>query len=266
MCLYPTVLRDSNFAGRNGLLVSCNKCPECRKKRAALWAFRIKEEERQHRSSYFLTLTYSSPPRTDCGFPTLVKRDLQLFFKKIRKRGEKIKYYACGEYGGLTKRPHYHMIIMGASEPAIDHSWQHGHLKYGKVSAASIRYVTNYLCKSGGLYPFDDPDGQPEFSLMSKGMGKSYMSPQKIQWHIDKNANYISICGKKQALPRYYKDVIFDEEQRRQFALDFLAEYNQKHAKLIAEIGLEAYHHNYSAATEQKQIQSDWVETTRNKI
>ncbi len=50
------------------------------------------------------------------GKPTLRKRDVQLFLKRLRKNykyDNHIKYFCCGEYGGKTFRPHYHLIIFG---------------------------------------------------------------------------------------------------------------------------------------------------------
>ena len=47
---------------------------------------------------------------------SLVKRDLQLFVKKLRKSQDKdglakVKYYAVGEYGENYGRPHYHAAL-----------------------------------------------------------------------------------------------------------------------------------------------------------
>lgn len=45
---------------------------------------------------------------------TLRKRDFQLFMKVLRRRtGQKVRYFAAGEYGDKTFRPHYHAIIFG---------------------------------------------------------------------------------------------------------------------------------------------------------
>ena len=46
---------------------------------------------------------------------TLRKRDYQLFMKRLRKAfpNDKIRFYAAGEYGPKTLRPHYHAILFG---------------------------------------------------------------------------------------------------------------------------------------------------------
>ena len=104
-----------------GLEVPCGKCLHCRKKQRSEWAMRLYHELGYHQDSVFLTLTYNdkSLPKND----SLVKRDLQLFFKRLRKAlpsDKKIKYFACGEYGDDKECPHYHAIVFGLGlKPAI---------------------------------------------------------------------------------------------------------------------------------------------------
>lgn len=76
-------------------------------------------------SAYFVTLTYSDSNVVYAPIPnqngeviyevqTLVKKDVQDFIKRVRKGiKEKIKYFAVGEYGNKTWRPHYHLLIFG---------------------------------------------------------------------------------------------------------------------------------------------------------
>ena len=72
---------------------------------------RIMNEVRMHDVSCFVTLTYNDEnlPKDN----TLVKEDLQKFWKDLRYRifPEKIRYFASGEYGDETQRPHYHAVI-----------------------------------------------------------------------------------------------------------------------------------------------------------
>ena len=83
-------------------------------------------ELQYHDSAYFVTLTYDDFHIPKAYYPdpetgevhtsyTLCKRDFQLWMKRLRKKfsDDKIRFFACGEYGGQTKRPHYHAIVFG---------------------------------------------------------------------------------------------------------------------------------------------------------
>ena len=61
--------------------------------------------------SSFVTCTYSDESMPLNG--SLVKRDGQLFMKRLRKRfpDAGIMYLGCGEYGSENQRPHFHYIL-----------------------------------------------------------------------------------------------------------------------------------------------------------
>ena len=95
----------------------CGKCPPCLRRRVSGWSFRLVKQGEQACSALFVTLTYDDEkvPKTASGLMTLQKSDLQKFFKRLRKKThEKISYYAVGEYGDKTQRPHYHIILFNA--------------------------------------------------------------------------------------------------------------------------------------------------------
>jgi len=193
-------------------LVPCGKCNECRARRISGWSFRLQKESLLHKTAHFVTLTYGDkPPLTISNLMTLEKKHLQNFFKYLRKDGEKIKYYACGEYGSRTKRPHYHLIIFGTTTDMIMKHWSHGHVHFGQVTGASIGYTLKYMCKETKIPEFWNDDRIPEFALMSKKLGLNYLTPQMIQWHQAdlKNRCYATINEIKISLPRYYKDKIY---------------------------------------------------------
>ena len=68
----------------------------CRKARAAEWSVRLMHELDSWSSGVFVTLTYNTEHLPDSG--SLSKRDLQLYFKRLRRSlgDRRIKYYACG--------------------------------------------------------------------------------------------------------------------------------------------------------------------------
>ena len=111
-CLNPITLFSVDRAKYpDGLDVPCGKCMACRMTRRKEWSLRMLHELKYHNDASFVTLTYDDNHVPDCQ--SLVKADLQKFFKRLRKliAPRKIRYFACGEYGRRTGRPHYHAIL-----------------------------------------------------------------------------------------------------------------------------------------------------------
>lgn len=266
-CITPFIVR--NEITKDSIPVPCNKCPECIKRRTSGWSFRLMQEDKKSDSSMFITLTYDTNhvPITKNGFMDLRKRDIQLFFKRLRKstsrngkdirqgrcynkknifnNSEKpIKYYAVGEYGGKTMRPHYHIILFNAQVELIQPAWNLGHVHYGTVSGASVGYTLKYMMKPSKIPLHRNDDRQREFSLMSKGLGAKYLTPQMIKWHkadLD-NRMYCNIeGGKKIAMPRYYKDKIYQEHERKRIAFFCLQRAVMEQLKKEKEGGIDYY-------------------------
>ena len=106
------------------VLVPCGNCEACALDHAKIWQMRLSCEDASSVNSYFLTLTYN-----DENLPSnyqLKKDDLQKFIRSLkdflsdRFNFNGLRYYACGEYGGKTGRPHYHMIIFNCPVLTLD--------------------------------------------------------------------------------------------------------------------------------------------------
>lgn len=237
--------------------VPCGKCPPCRLRRVQGWVFRLQQEERIHVRSLFITLTYEpdTVPITHNGFMTLQKDDYQRFMKRLRKyTGHKtIKYYACGEYGGRSWRPHYHAIIFDVTFEDVQKAWTAGHIHVGEVSGDSIAYTCKYICKPSRVPLHEQDDRVPEFSLMSKKMGLNYLTPAVIRWHHQNEASYIPLPGgQAMALPRYYRDKLFNEADRLRMARPVSAKYNMAFEAAVKAAGsIENYYRNAHFAVRQ---------------
>lgn len=160
---------------KTGALTPCGNCAECVARKISAWSCRLTNEEKYCESALFLTLTYSTDfvPITPKGFMTLDKRDVQLFFKNLRKAqfGSKkgnIKYYAAGEYGGRTNRPHWHIILFNARVELLQPAWDKGQIHYGTVTPASIGYSLKYISKPKKFPKHSNDDRLRECALMSK--------------------------------------------------------------------------------------------------
>lgn len=135
------------------LLLPCGSCIGCRKSRAREWALRCTLERDSHDRSCWSTLTYSDEKLP----PTLRKNHLSLFFRTLRKRlaPTRVRFFASGEYGEQTQRPHYHAILYGIDEsslPVVEAAWPHGHAQVDSLSPGAISYVAGYCSKKLGFY------------------------------------------------------------------------------------------------------------------
>lgn len=143
-------------------------------------------------SSHFVTLTYDDLHVPQDG--SVCPRELRLFLKRLRERvrddGVEIRYYAVGEYGDLTQRPHYHLALFGLADlphvnagdahvwglPACSCvlccSWTKGSVDRGDLTAQSAAYIVSYVAK--GLTKEDHPElgnRYREFARMSRKPG-----------------------------------------------------------------------------------------------
>jgi len=142
--------------------VPCGTCILCRKEQARQWAMRITHEAAQHEENCFLTLTYDNDHLPDDG--GLRYRDLTLFWKRLRKHIGRLRYYAVGEYGDKSLRPHYHACLFGhaftenriyirdgdkplwTTQQLID-TWQQGHVSVGALNYGTASYTASYIHK-----------------------------------------------------------------------------------------------------------------------
>jgi hypothetical protein len=181
----------------------CNKCIPCLINRKRLWTHRILLESYSHDYSSFITLTYTDDklnrtcPETSRTLPSpsLHPKDLQKFIKRIRRASapNKLRFYAVGEYGDRTWRPHYHLALFGY-EPCwygttkkdkhsqgrsccppcdlIYEKWGKGGIDNARVENDSAGYIAGYVTKK--LTKKDDQrlkGRYPEFSRMSRRPG-----------------------------------------------------------------------------------------------
>lgn len=249
------------------LEIPCNNCMGCKLEKARQWSIRMMHEARYHSANCFLTLTYNAE-----NVPQsygLELRHLQLFMKRFRKsltpwaklkRGEpaahvrawwqhnttKIRFFACGEYGDLNGRPHYHAIVFGYDPPdkvfiersesgeniyrseTLQRLWQLGNTSTQDVTHKSCSYVARYVTKkikSGDefgaerYFRVSPVDGayhsvRPEFAVMSRrsGIGRRFVDEFKSDFYP---SGYLVVDGVRQAPPRYYVQQLTEEEQKR---------------------------------------------------
>ncbi|MCE3047900.1 hypothetical protein LW137_00305 [Helicobacter sp. faydin-H23] len=167
-------------------------------------------------SSIFVTLTYSneflpSPP-------SVSKRELQLFLKRLRKAlgDKKIRYYACGEYGDTFLRPHYHLIIFGMGNTSeevklIEKIWNKGLIYVRNVlgiqnpTAGDKKLIelSNAVSNEKGYNLVPHPDGKSfEFGFSPESIAGQSVSEGLTglvfgNWHLAKEGYFNMATRKK---------------------------------------------------------------------
>ena len=252
--------------------VPCGMCAACKISRVREWTVRIMHEMRYFKGSVFATLTYN-----DENLPinqSLEKTEFQKFMKRLRKElgDHKIKYFACGEYGEDSERPHYHAIILGLAynentQKLIESIWKKGFIKVGTVTKDSIRYTLDYMHKKYngelGKELYEKTGREPPFQLVSQGMGKRHALESANQYAENL---YMTFNGKKMSLPRYYKRLYgLDKETLKTAA----AERARERVKILLDrAGGEVRRFNQvkSSSAHQRDLNIEARRQKRNKI
>lgn len=237
----------SSGASVHAMHVPCGKCLACRINKRREWTLRLCHEEVFSDTAYFVTLTYDEEHLPIAGdFPAVYKPDIQLFMKRLRKDVAKydpeirIRFFLNSEYGERTERPHYHMLLFNVPEkkmfqdartirrgrstsftcPYLSQIWGNGNVEFGIASKERAGYCAKYFIDRKEI----DSRLQPNFSLMSRRPGIGFAYQEQIADKVQKLGLHacLNSSGTYVALPRYYRDKIYTEEQRRDQFLEML--------------------------------------------
>lgn len=215
--------------------------------------------------------------------PTLNKKHLQDYIKQIRnkhvqyvseqlkiKKSEvknhtkPIRYYAVGEYGSKTYRPHYHILLFNmdiANLTPLKNSWSKGYVDIGSVSASSINYVTKYMHKD---FDIKKEIREKPFSLMSKGrkntpyglIGYNYLKTNGVHHITTEDLTVKDINGNTQRLPKaFLKRLFTNKEDRIEVSLKSFEEFKANKIKDYQR--LLKKHYNNSHIQYMQSIESD---------
>lgn len=163
----------------------CGSCWQCKENYVNDWVGRCLAEAATAVASVTLSLTYATPKDPlDFSHRVVNPHHFQLFMKRLRKAGHKVRYLVAGEYGELFDRAHFHAILFfkelkdipGAPPRlenraafALDHTiaaplsrkmpdadmvhireWPHGHVVTDwSCSERAVRYCCEYLYEDG---------------------------------------------------------------------------------------------------------------------
>lgn len=279
VCMDSFVSPHAEKVQREFVEIPCGKCIDCRLQYSREWADRCMLELKYHDPSecWFLTLTYDDEHIHDFGhdiFPgSLRLKDLQDFLKRLRDHvyrdfeGKKIRFYACGEYGSSTYRPHYHLICYSLPLPDarffcmskggyplytseyLSSIWQNGFVNFGRVNWNTCAYTARYvLKKASGIKPDDyiDQGLVPEFVTMSRkpGIGYKYFEDNHLKIFENDEIFFCSDDGGRKAKPsKYYKrkfsELYPDLADKKKEARKEVAECNKELKLLKTDLNYE---------------------------
>lgn len=252
MCLYPKLINNRKYIAnkKNGgnippvsdervlmVPVGCGKCIECRKQKKREWQVRMLEEIRQDNTGKFVTLTFSeenlikleeeegNTANNYIRYNQVATIAVRRFLGRWRKKfGKSVKHWLVTELGHKgTERIHLHGIIFTTEEDEIiKERWGYGNVWIGSyVNEKTVNYIIKYISKIDGEHP--------EYKskiLCTSGIGKGYMDRYDSSRNRYKGEEtreyYITRSGHRLNLPIYYRNKIYDEDERERLWLNKL--------------------------------------------
>jgi hypothetical protein len=253
MCLYPKLIKNRKYVAnkKNGgdvpqatdervkwVPAGCGKCMECRRQKSREWQVRLHEEIRNNDTKcHFVTMTYSeeelqkldneidqklSGYNRDNEIATLsVRRFTERWRKKYKKT---IRHWLVTELGTTrTERLHIHGIVWTKEKQDIEPIWKYGGVWFGDyVNEKTINYIIKYLNKSDKVHKEYKPK-----MYVSQGIGKGYLKRKDKDKNTYKeneetDETYRTRQGLKLALPIYYRNYIYNEEEREKLWIEKL--------------------------------------------
>lgn len=242
---YPLYVDKTDVTHIN-MKIPCGKCLGCKLDYARRWTVRSTHEAYMndyYRNNCFLTLTFNNYSLGQRKNPLSVdKLELSQWIKRLRERvrveyGKTFRFLACGEYGALRKRPHYHVLVFGFNFPDkqiinnikdlrprklsngqmvyyyrskfLEDNWKpcgaskgYGFSVIGDVSFETCAYVSRYILKKNTE---EYNKGQAkEFLLTSRMPGLGYSYLEKYYKTIFNTGLIDFGDGRISDIPRYY--------------------------------------------------------------
>lgn len=255
--------------------VPCHSCDECLLERAKSKAQQliIENYDRKDPSgSWFLTLTYddahmpynevydkkgnlisveeSLPPKNPKLYEHKADRqkciktfiDNLAYHAKTKYADEKIMWFYCGEYGGTTKRPHFHMIELGLHIPITELKfyqqrdgyilyewiegekiWKNGYVIVGQFTAETAAYVAGYVLKKQSKkkqnWIYEQQGKIPEYTGQSRypAIGSHYYEKHKDEIYKTDEIYIPGPNGVLKLRPTKYYDNKFSIENPEEF-------------------------------------------------
>lgn len=251
MCLYPKLIENRKYKPnkKNGgiippitddrvlyVAVGCGKCMECMQQKKREWLVRLQEEIKENNNCKFVTLTFRDEEldklqeeidtsdyyiKSNESATLAVRRFLERWRKKYKKS---VRHWLVTELGqNNSERVHLHGILWtDVDNDTIQELWKYGNIWVGTyVNARTINYIVKYIHKQD----IEHKNYKPKI-LCSKGIGSRYLKTTNTNRNKYKgketNTLYKNAQGYEMALPIYYRNHIYSEEEREKLWIHML--------------------------------------------
>ncbi len=210
---------------------------ECRKQKARNWCVRLQEDIRVNTNGKFVTFTFNEHElqKLDNEIKGLSGYDrdneicriaIRRFTERWRKKNKKsIRHWLVTELGHTgTERVHIHGIVWTDKIKEVETTWKYGKIWVGEyVNAKTINYIVKYVNK------VDNKHKEYNSKIFtSKGIGGNYMNRTDMlrnKYKGDKTIEtYKTREGMELALPIYYRNKIYTDEEKEKLWLKKLDE------------------------------------------
>jgi hypothetical protein len=234
--------------------IGCQDCIECRKQKAREWQTRLQEHIKTNNNGKFITLTFSNEKYYELINNTKHLKELKhipqlegyqrdnalataatrLFLERWRKKYKKsLPHWLITELGhNGTENIHIHGIIW-TNEPLkeVEKIWSYGYMWKGKekqsgkienyVNAKTVNYIIKYITKKD-----ERNTTYKSIILTTAGIGNNYTTTynaKKNKYNAQQtNETYKTTTGHKIAIPIYWRNKIYTEQEREKLWLQKL--------------------------------------------
>lgn len=241
MCLYTKFIKNPKYkpSKKNGghvplctdkrvlyIPVECGECYECRKKKAREWRVRLSEELRNE-FGYFVTLTFSNESfkelEKELGHEVYDHENeigaiaLRRFLERVRKAtGKSLKHWVVSELGHEKDRYHLHAVMFGQTAAYLcKKHWKYGRVDIGTFcNEKTVNYIVKYMLK------VDEKHRNFKGRVFtSAGIGAGYLNRSEAKQNKynptgETNETYRFRNGTKMALPKYYRNKIYSDDEK----------------------------------------------------
>lgn len=252
MCLYPKLIFNQKYwpnkkNNRNPpevkdkrvlkVPVGCGNCIECRQKKARDWTVRLQEEVRNNPNGVFVSMTFSNEAYKSIneeigdGIDDYYEREnitatigVRRFLERYRKENKvSARHWLVTELGQKgTENIHVHGIIWAKREQIEKHWKLNGFAYLGyETSERTVNYIVKYITK------IDEKHQNFKTKILtSAGIGRQYVERYDSTLNKYKKGetkeSYTTRQGVKLALPIYYRNKIYTEDEREKLWLEKL--------------------------------------------